>query len=171
MCPSASGFAAAGLVHSVRAALGFILNNVEAKQILVCRRSVFSNLIRRCSSGLFWRQQNVSAGLQAHPSAQLAYAKHNGFPNFERVRRDARLPQKIVHPNRLEADLDSASLPNFAEIVLNQCHEMHGLGADLPQASAPPPEDRVLCRAADECGGEKANGAGWNYFFVMGGTR
>ena len=59
--------------------------------------------------------------------AELYAAKHNGFINFERVRKDPELAQKIVPLGLLAADLAGDGAPNYAHIVLNQCNDMHGL--------------------------------------------
>lgn len=57
----------------------------------------------------------------------LYAAKHNGFMNFKAVQDDPNRAQKIVGFSQLSADLKSGSVPNYSHIVLNQCHEMHGL--------------------------------------------
>jgi phosphatidylinositol-3-phosphatase len=59
--------------------------------------------------------------------AELYAAKHNGFVNFERVRKDPELARKIVPLGQLAADLAEHAAPNYAHIVLNQCNDMHGL--------------------------------------------
>ena len=59
--------------------------------------------------------------------------KHNGFMNFKEVQNDLALAQKIVGFDALERDLASGNLPNYAQIVPNQCNDMHGLsGANVP---------------------------------------
>ena len=63
----------------------------------------------------------------ADAPAELYAAKHNGFINFERVRKDPELAQKIVPLGQLAADLAGDGAPNYAHIVLNQCNDMHGL--------------------------------------------
>ncbi|HTL90219.1 MAG TPA: alkaline phosphatase family protein [Leptolyngbya sp.] len=57
----------------------------------------------------------------------LYAAKHNGFMNFKAVQDDPNRAQKIVSLNQLNTDLKSDNVPNYSHIVLNQCHEMHGL--------------------------------------------
>ncbi len=59
--------------------------------------------------------------------AGLYAAKHNGFVNFERVRKDPELNRKIVPLSQLAQDLAADAAPNYAHIVLNQCNDMHGL--------------------------------------------
>jgi phosphatidylinositol-3-phosphatase len=59
--------------------------------------------------------------------ADLYVAKHNAFINFESVRRDPELPRKIVPLGQLDADLAVEAAPNYAQIVLNQCNDMHGM--------------------------------------------
>lgn len=68
---------------------------------------------------------------------RLYAAKHNGFLNFESVRRDPKFAEKIVPLDQLRADLaSSGTLPNYAHIILNQCNDMHGLGEDAPEPPA-----------------------------------
>ena len=63
----------------------------------------------------------------ADAPAELYAAKHNGFINFERVRKDPELAQKIVPLGQLAADLAGHGAPNYSHIILNQCNDMHGL--------------------------------------------
>ena len=67
----------------------------------------------------------------------LYAAKHNGFVNFERVRQDAKIAEKIVPLEQLRADLSAGTLPNYAHIIPNQCNDMHGLSRAKPI----PPDD------------------------------
>ena len=59
--------------------------------------------------------------------ADLYAAKHNGFINFERVRKDPDIAKKIVPLSQLATDLAADTAPNYAHIVPNQCNDMHGL--------------------------------------------
>ena len=61
----------------------------------------------------------------------LYAAKHNGFMNFKAVQDDPNRAQKIVGFSQLSSDIKSGNVPNYSHIVLNQCHEMHGL-AECP---------------------------------------
>jgi hypothetical protein len=65
-----------------------------------------------------------------HPVAgvpnELYAVKHNGFMSFERVQQDPALSSRIVDFAALEHDLASEALPNYAQIVPNQCNDMHG---------------------------------------------
>ena len=73
--------------------------------------------------------------------ANYLYAsKHNGFVNFERVRQDPKIAKRIVPLDQLRADLAAGSLPNYAQIILNQCNDMHG----LYRAQPAPPADCVI---------------------------
>jgi phosphatidylinositol-3-phosphatase len=63
----------------------------------------------------------------ADAPAELYAAKHNGFINFERVRKDPELAQKIVPLGQLAGDLAGHVAPNYSHIILNQCNDMHGL--------------------------------------------
>ncbi len=66
--------------------------------------------------------------------AELYAVKHNGFMNFKSVQDDPQLAQKIVGFDVLDQDLASGNMPNYAQIVPNQCNEMHGRdeGPDIP---------------------------------------
>lgn len=79
--------------------------------------------------------------------AELYAAKHNGFVNFDRVRNDPEFAKKMVPLDQLGKDLAADALPNYAQIVLNQCNEMHGLYAN---AGPKPPEDCVAERGKPE---------------------
>jgi len=70
----------------------------------------------------------------ALPPMNLIYAsKHAGFVNFKSVQTDPKRAEHLVGFDRLDADLASGRLPNFALIVPNQCNEMHGIyGAGVP---------------------------------------
>ncbi|HEX4080496.1 MAG TPA: alkaline phosphatase family protein [Rhizomicrobium sp.] len=74
----------------------------------------------------------------AHPvagkPAGLYAVKHNGFMNFKDVQDDPALAQKIAGFDAFERDVASGNLPNYAQIVPNQCDDMHGLpaGANVP---------------------------------------
>jgi phosphatidylinositol-3-phosphatase len=79
-------------------------------------------------SRLAWSPQT------ADQPAQLYASKHNGFMNFARVQNDPQLATHIVGFDRLKANLASGNLPNYAQIVPNQCNDMHGLGgANVPR--------------------------------------
>ena len=67
----------------------------------------------------------------------LYVAKHNGFVNFERVRQDQKIAEKIVPLEQLRTDFAAGTLPNYAHIILNQCNDMHGLSRGKPI----PPDD------------------------------
>lgn len=70
--------------------------------------------------------------LSGKPMALYA-VKHNGFMNFRDVQDDPALAQKIVGFDVLERDLASGAAPSYAQIVPNQCNDMHGLsGANVP---------------------------------------
>ncbi len=84
----------------------------------------------------------------------LYAAKHNGFVNFERVRQDAKIAEKIVPLEQLRSDLTASTLPNYAHIILNQCNDMHGLYSAQPA----PPADCAGKTAALIRRGDKAIG-------------
>jgi hypothetical protein len=66
--------------------------------------------------------------------AKLYAAKHNGFLTFRSVQTDPELADKIVGFDVLERDIAANTLPNYAQIVPNQCNDMHGLdGPYVPE--------------------------------------
>ena len=62
------------------------------------------------------------------PHRALYASKHNAFINFMSGQAAA---QNFVRFNELEDDLASGQLPNYAHIVPDQCHDMHGMNPDL----------------------------------------
>jgi phosphatidylinositol-3-phosphatase len=66
---------------------------------------------------------------------QLYAAKHNGFVNFRSVQQDPARAAKIVDFKALYRDIADGQLPNYAQIVPNQCDDMHGRssGRDVPE--------------------------------------
>jgi phospholipase C len=73
-----------------------------------------------------------STAVVAPNGIRALYAvKHNAFMNFKAVQDDPNRAQKIVGFDQLATDLKSGNVPNYSHIVLNQCHEMHGL-AECP---------------------------------------
>ena len=79
-----------------------------------------------------FRWPSADQPLGGKPAALYA-VKHNGFMNFKEVQNDPALAQKIVGFDALGRDLASGNVPNYAQIVPNQCNDMHGLsGPDVP---------------------------------------
>ena len=71
---------------------------------------------------------------EGKPDALYA-AKHNGFVSFAGVNGapQADRARWMVDFHALDADLASGQMPNYAQIVPNQCNDMHGLGgANVP---------------------------------------
>jgi len=60
------------------------------------------------------------------PRAGLYAVKHNGFMAFKSVQDDPRRTARIVGFDALERDIAADALPNFAQIVPDQCDDMHG---------------------------------------------
>jgi phospholipase C len=61
--------------------------------------------------------------------AEVYAAKHNGFLSFRGVQQDPQRAQKIVGFDQLGRDIDGGHMPNYAQIVPNQCNDMHGRDA------------------------------------------
>jgi hypothetical protein len=79
-----------------------------------------------------WRWPSIEQPAAGKPFALYA-AKHNGFMNFRDVQNDPALAQKIVGFDALGRDLASGNAPNYAQVVPNQCDDMHGLsGPNVP---------------------------------------
>src|SRR5579859_3119219 len=88
----------------------------------------------------------------------LYAAKHNGFMNFARVQRDPQRARKIVGFDQLARDLASGRVPAYAQIVPDQCDDMHGIEAPgVPEDCAKPNEagrrgrgDTAIARLVDQ---------------------
>jgi phospholipase C len=78
----------------------------------------------------------------------LYAAKHNGFLAFKSVQTDVERAKKIVGFDQLDKDIASGSLPNFAEIIPNQCNDMHGLfGPNVPPDCVATDREALIARA------------------------
>lgn len=86
---------------------------------------------------------------------QLYAAKHNGFMNFLQVQQDPSRASKIVDFKVLDRDIESGQLPNYAQIVPNQCDDMHGRdqGTDVP-ADCRKSDERALIARGDRVIGD-----------------
>lgn len=86
--------------------------------------------------------------------AGLYAVKHNGFMNFRGVQNDPALNQKIVGFDVLDRDLGSGDVPNYAQIVPNQCDDMHGLpaGPSVPADCIFDADARLISRGDAEAG-------------------
>lgn len=88
-----------------------------------------------------------------HPSPgrpmDLYASKHNAFVHFRNVNRQPveYLAEHFGGFDQLAADLASNRMPNYAHIVPNQCHDMHGLSG--PNVPAQCQTDEGLVRAGD----------------------
>ena len=83
----------------------------------------------------------------------LYASKHAGFVNFASVQTDPDRAERLVGFDRLDADLASGNLPNFALIVPNQCNEMHGLmGPHVPLNCFAPNKTGLIRRGDAEAG-------------------
>jgi phospholipase C len=75
----------------------------------------------------FLLEKSVANIVQQKPAGLYA-AKHNGFMNFKSVQSDRAIAEKIVNLDQLAKDLAADQAPAFAEIIPNQCDDMHGMG-------------------------------------------
>ena len=80
------------------------------------------------------RWPNAASPAAGKPDALYA-AKHVGLVNFASVNGapESLRRQVLVDFHALDTDLASGHMPNYAQIVPNQCDDMHGLGgANVP---------------------------------------
>lgn len=108
------------------------------------------------SKGLSWKAylEDLQAGRPLLPSwppsdspsggrpANLYASKHNGFLNFRSISQSppGELARHFSDFTQLDSDLAHGTMPNYAQIVPNECNDMHGLTGDNV------PED---CRMSD----------------------
>lgn len=79
-----------------------------------------------------WRWPRTDKPIAGQP-ASLYASKHNGFMNFKSVQDDPKRSERIVGFDVFDKDVAGNALPAYAQIVPNQCNDMHGLsGADVP---------------------------------------
>lgn len=79
--------------------------------------------------------------------AELYAVKHNGFMSFKSVQDDPALAQKIVGFEGLERDLAAHDVPNYVQMVPDQCDDMHGLkGPDVPPDCTKKSPDGLVAR-------------------------
>lgn len=86
------------------------------------------------AKGLTWKGyfENIpepgSKAVFAPNTVRALYAaKHNGFIAFKSVQDNPQRLNNLVGIDQLAIDLQNGTVPNYSHIVLNQCHEMHGL--------------------------------------------
>lgn len=99
------------------------------------QRFVHASLVGQMErAGLSWKAYMQSlpyAGYEGafwphNPHAALYVEKHDPFMVLPLVRKNPQLAKQVVPLRQLADDLSSGSLPNFAYIVPNVCHDMHG---------------------------------------------
>jgi hypothetical protein len=85
------------------------------------------------------------------PDFDPQYAsKHNGIPYFESIQDSDAEFGKIVPLARLKDDLDENTLPAFAYLVPDQCHDMHGSPPYCIDSGNPgDPQDQYLVKQGD----------------------
>jgi hypothetical protein len=81
----------------------------------------------------------------------LYSSKHNGVPYFKSIQNSGVDFARMVPLTRLQADLQNGSLPNFAYVIPDQCHDMHGSPPYCIDSGNPGDEqDNLLVSAADD---------------------
>ena len=93
------------------------------------------------SRGLTWAAYMQSYSLCSAPTDsscgnQLYERKHNPFISFPQVQASAAEQANIVDLSQLSGDLASGQVANFVWISPDQCHDMHGRGADASDPCA-----------------------------------
>lgn len=84
------------------------------------------------AGSLAYRWPSAKEPAPGKPDALYA-SKHNGFMNFRSVQQDPSRAEKIVPLDALDKDIADDKLPAYAQVVPNQCDDMHGLhGANVP---------------------------------------
>jgi phospholipase C len=76
-----------------------------------------------------YRWPSPATPVASLPNALYA-VKHNGFMTFKDVQDDPKRSAKIVGIDAFLHDVDMGELPTYAQIVPNQCDDMHGLHGD-----------------------------------------
>jgi hypothetical protein len=96
----------------------------------------------------------VPAGCAGNPKFDPVYAsKHNPFLNFTRIRHNDQALARLVPDSQLAGDIRANAAPNFALIVPDECHDMHGASGGLcgsGGSGSAAARDRALVRAADQ---------------------
>ena len=88
------------------------------------------------------------AGNPQHLPTALYASKHNSFNAFASAQNDPQRTRHIVNFEALDEDLALGAMPNFAQIVPNQCNEMHGVkGDNVPPDCAKDNEQGRIARA------------------------
>jgi phospholipase C len=86
---------------------------------------------------------------------ELYAAKHNAFVSFRSVNREPypELAWHLVGFNQLDRDLAADEMPNYAQIIPNQCNEMHSLeGLNVPANCTGADSPGVIRRGDAEIG-------------------
>lgn len=115
---------------------GYVSHSISSRSLMdqlaeanLSWKGYFEDLPELGSTAIYWPNESNPDPIRP---MQLYAAKHNGFINFERVRNDPKITDKIVPLEQLRADIKADTLPNYAHIVLNQCNDMHGLWTVSP---------------------------------------
>jgi len=88
------------------------------------------------ASGRTWKTYQEDMPKPCYLGDTHIYAqKHNPFIYFDSIRLDSvRCERSVVPLPALQADIDSASLPNFIFITPNICNDAHDCGLDVADA-------------------------------------
>ncbi len=114
------------------------------------------NIVDRLeAAGRSWKayMQSLPAGGTANKlssSARSLYArKHDPFVSYVDVASNEARMARIVDLSELGRDADAGTLPDFAWISPDQCHDMHGIGDTGSTPCAFPQDHSSLVRAGD----------------------
>jgi hypothetical protein len=115
------------------------------------------NIVDRLeSAGKTWKayMQSLPAGGNAAKlgsSARMLYArKHDPFVSYTDVSSNDSRMSNIVDLGQLATDAAAGALPDFAWVSPDQCHDMHGIGAEGSSPCSMPQTSRALVAAGDD---------------------
>ncbi len=113
-------------------------------------RGYFEDIPEAGSKAIMWPNADVS---DQHGPNWLYAVKHNGFMSFGSVQDDPKRAERIVGFDAFYADAAAGDLPNYAQMIPNQCNDMHGLkGNYVPEDCDRDNEAGLIARADRELG-------------------
>jgi hypothetical protein len=96
----------------------------------------------------------------------LYASKHNGFVNFAHVQNNPAEMSNLVPDTNLGDDLANGTVPNFAFIAPDQCHDLHGIGGTCTDGLLSQQTDAYLKTTVDEIMNSKVWQQGTNAIVI-----
>jgi phosphatidylinositol-3-phosphatase len=96
----------------------------------------------------------------------LYASKHNGFVNFAHVQGSSEEMNNLVPDTQLAVDLTTGTAPNFAFIVPDQCHDLHGIDGTCTNDQLSKQTDEYLKATVDQIMGSDVWNRGQNAMVV-----